>query len=122
MPKEKRKKEKGKAKPPAVTEKSDAKSPKAKRHLTYRLSQQFLEDYTNSSPSIQKDIDSTLILIDEHKGFTPGMKPCKWNKNIWYLRAGGAARITFEYLPQNTIYLRRCGDHSLVDKKGKKDQ
>lgn len=99
-------------------DKTNHKKPKSA--LKFRVSDQFLKDYKSLPQSIQNDIDSTLKLIKKHKDFTPGMQPGKLTNNIWYLRAGGGTRITFSYLQDNIIFLRRCGGHSLVDKKSKK--
>lgn len=108
MPNEKRKNTRGKK----------SKSRKQKSRLTYRLSDQFKEDFANLSDNHARNVSSTLITFDEHGDFTPGMKREKLpgHKDIWYLRAGGDTRITFKYLPRNVLFLRRCGSHSMLKK------
>ena len=93
-----------------------AKSRTEKRSITFRRSEQFLEDYSNLSQNQLEDVDSTLKLLGKHGDFTPGMRPKKLpgQKDKWYIRVGKDTRITFQYLPGNILFLRRVGGHQVL--------
>lgn len=103
-----------------IAEKPKTKKPKQAEPppLTYELTEQFFEDFAGLSPRERKDIEKSLKILDEHKQFTPGMraKPIPGIENIWYLRASSSSRITFSRPKKGKVFLRRCGDHSVIDK------
>lgn len=86
------------------------------------LSDQFQKDYSKASAEIQTDVDNLLELLKKSKKFTTGMRPrkLKGSTDIWYLKTGEGSRITYTKLPDNIIFLRRCGPHSILAKESKK--
>lgn len=101
-------------------EKTSKKSLRPK--ITYKLSDKFTKDYRKASEEIQTDVNNILELIDRSGKFTTGMRPrkLKGTTNIWYLKIGEGSRVTFTKLPDNKIFLRRCGPHEILKKESKK--
>ena len=85
------------------------------KKLTFTLSAQFEKDYVSASDQVQADVDRLLKQLSESGQFTPGKRPGKLIKDIWYLRGGGDTRVTFSYKPNNEIYFRKCGTHKILD-------
>ncbi len=95
--------------------KEEVSEPPKKKSLTFAISDQFRKDYIKLSKQNQEEIDSTLKKILEYGDFTTGMKPRKYkgSKDIWHFYASINVRVTFNYLPDNKIFLRRCGVHKI---------
>lgn len=63
-------------------------------------------------PQIKKAIIKSVSILAEDP-YHPSLHTGKIRKvkGVFYSRAGRDARITWEYLDQDTIYLRNCGHH-----------
>lgn len=63
-------------------------------------------------PQTEKAIMKSVSILSENPHH-PSLQTSKIRKvqGVFYSRAGRDARITWEYLNQETIYLRNCGHH-----------